>query len=71
MSSKYKFSDNDHLYFTSFAVIEWVDVFTRIEYKDIIVKSLNYCQEKKGLELYAWVIMTNHIHLIIVLQIIL
>jgi|SRR6266536_2395753 len=65
MSSKYKFSDNDHLYFTSFAVIEWVDVFTRIEYKDIIVKSLNYCQEKKGLELYAWVIMTNHIHLII------
>src|SRR6266567_2489730 len=65
MSSKYKFSDKDHLYFTSFAVVGWVDVFTRTEYKDIIVKSLSYCQQKKGLELYAWVIMTNHIHLII------
>ncbi len=30
-----------------------------------VVDSLNFCIDKKGLEVYAWVIMTNHIHLII------
>jgi putative transposase len=41
------------------------DVFTRRDYKDILVDSLKYCIANKGLELYAWVIMSNHIHLII------
>ncbi len=41
-----------------------MDVFTRNEYRDMLVESLKHCQAKKGLEIYAWVIMTNHIHLI-------
>ena len=32
---------------------------------DIIVDSLNYCIAEKGLVVYAWVIMSNHIHLIV------
>jgi putative transposase len=40
-------------------------VFTREQYKEIIVESLQYCTEQKGLTLHAWVIMTNHVHLII------
>lgn len=42
----------------------WVDVFTRNEYKNIIIDNLSYCQKNKGLELFAWCLMTNHIHLI-------
>ncbi len=64
MSRSYKFRDPEGTYFMSFATVEWVDVFTRREYKDIIVDSLRHCQEKKGLLLYAWVIMSNHVHLI-------
>ena len=45
-------------------VISWLDVFTRPLYVNEIVKRLQFCQEKKGLEIYAYVIMTNHIHLI-------
>jgi REP element-mobilizing transposase RayT len=45
-------------------VVEWLDVFTRNEYKDILVDSLIYCQKEKGMEIIAWCIMTNHIHLI-------
>lgn len=41
-----------------------MDVFTRNEYKNILVDSLHLCQQKKGLEIFAWCIMTNHIHLI-------
>lgn len=40
MSRKYKFTDNDKLYFVSFAVINWIDLFIRNEYKEIVVKSL-------------------------------
>ncbi|MEO9964491.1 MAG: transposase [Reichenbachiella sp.] len=65
MSVKYKIRDQEKPHFLSFATVEWVDVFTRIEYKQVIVDSLKYCQEEKGLLLYAWCIMTNHLHLII------
>ena len=65
MSRKYKFLDDDQLYFVSFAVVHWIDVFIRTEYRDIVLKSLQYCIQNKGLELYAYCIMTSHVHLII------
>jgi|SRR5690242_18388507 len=61
----YKISDQGAMYFVSFAVVGWVDVFTRKEYRDIIIESLRYCQDKKGLVIYAWCVMSNHLHLII------
>ncbi|QMU26652.1 REP-associated tyrosine transposase [Adhaeribacter radiodurans] len=63
MSEKYKIRDADKIYFITFAVVHWVDVFTRREYNDLLVESFKYCQQKKGLEVYAWVIMSNHLHL--------
>ena len=53
------------MYFVSFAVVNWVDVFSRKEYRDLIIESSKYCQEKKGLVIHAWCIMSNHVHLII------
>jgi REP element-mobilizing transposase RayT len=64
MSRNYKFHNPDGVYFISFAVVEWLDVFTRNEYKDIVLNSLRYCQQEKGMEIFAWCIMTSHIHLI-------
>jgi putative transposase len=65
MSRNYKFRDQEKLYFVTFTVINWIDVFIRPQYKNIIVDSLNYCSKNKGLEVYAWCIMTSHVHLII------
>ncbi len=65
MSKKYKFSDNSKLYFVSFSVTNWIDLFIRNEYKEILLESIRYCQNKKDMELYAWCIMTSHVHLII------
>ncbi len=65
MSRSYKFHNQEFPYFVTFTVVQWIDVFTRIEYKDILVESLKYCIKNKGLKLYAWVIMSNHVHLII------
>jgi len=52
------------LYFITSTVVDWMDVFTRPVYKHIVVDSLKYCQDHKGLELFAWVLMTNHLHMI-------
>ena len=65
MSRKYKFHDNDKLYFISFATVYWIDVFIRDQYFQIIIDSWKYCQENKGLEIYGWCIMPSHIHMII------
>ena len=56
MSEKYKVRNQEGIYFITFAVIDWVDVFTRREYKDIVVASLQYCQQEKGMKIYAWCI---------------
>lgn len=65
MSKKYKFADNDKIYFVSFAVTNWIDLFIRNEYKEEIINSIKHCQEKKDMELYGWCRMTSHVHLII------
>lgn len=65
MSRKYKFKDGDELYFVSFAVINWIDLFIRNEYKNIMLDTWRYCCENKGMELYGWCIMSSHIHMII------
>lgn len=64
MKRTHKFHNPNGLYFITFSVIHWIDVFTRKAYRDIVVESLAYCQKEKGLILYAWVIMSNHVHLI-------
>ncbi|RRJ92849.1 transposase, partial [Flavobacterium macacae] len=64
MSRNYKFHNPEGLYFVSFAVVGWLDVFTRSEYKDLVLESLEFCQNNKGMEVHAWCIMTNHLHLI-------
>ena len=65
MSSKYKVGEDAIAHFVTFSVVGWIDVFSRECYKEIFVNSLKYCQENKGLKLHAWVIMTNHVHLIV------
>lgn len=60
----YKIRDQQAIHFITFAVVEWVDVFTRQAYRDILIDSLRHCQQEKGLVLHAWCIMSNHVHLL-------
>ena len=63
-STKYFIKNPEEIYYLTSTVVDWVDVFTRPAYKQIVVDSLKFCQEKKGLILYGWVLMTNHLHLL-------
>ena len=61
---RYVITDQQQVYFLTLTVVDWVDVFTRKDYKLILVDSLNFCIANKGMEVFAYVIMSNHLHLI-------
>ena len=66
----YKIRNQAAIHFITFAVvvpiaIGRVDVFTRKDYRDIVLDSIRHCQTEKGLVLHCWCIMSNHLHLIV------
>ena len=63
-SEDYTIADQNAVYFLTFTITDWVDIFTRSCYRMVVVDSLNYCIESKGLTVYAWCLMSNHIHLV-------
>ena len=65
MSTVYRFAENDVPHFITMTVVEWVDLFNRKRYKDILIENLKFCITKKGLVVHAFVIMSNHLHLIV------
>jgi REP element-mobilizing transposase RayT len=64
MSTGYKIHEKDGAHFLTFQVVGWVDLFARRDYRDVVIESFRYCQQHKGLNLFAYVIMSNHIHLL-------
>jgi len=52
-------------YFLTLTVVGWIDVFSRKNHKDAIISSLRFCIENKGLNVYCFCLMTNHLHLIV------
>ena len=53
------------LHYLTLTIVGWVDIFSRKAYRDVMIDSLKYCQIQKGLEIYAYTIMSNHVHLIV------
>ena len=65
MSRKFKILDQEAVHFVTFTTIQWLDIFVRAEYRDIFLDSIRYCQKNKGLEVYAYCIMSSHVHMIV------
>jgi REP element-mobilizing transposase RayT len=64
MSTGYQINDQEGLYYLTFQIVDWIDVFTRQVYRDIIINSFKYAIENKSFDVFAFVIMSNHVHLI-------
>ncbi|MEN9339584.1 MAG: hypothetical protein RIQ62_896 [Bacteroidota bacterium] len=60
----YCIRDQHATHFLTFTVCGWIDLFTRKSYRDILLESFQYCRKHKGLILNAYVVMSNHLHLI-------
>jgi REP element-mobilizing transposase RayT len=65
MKEGYIIRDQTLPHFITSTVVDWIDIFTRQVYRDIVIESLEYCIDHKGMILYGYVIMSNHMHLII------
>ncbi len=63
-SENYLIKDQHAIYFVTFTMTHWIDVFTRPRYKLQITESLNFYVKNKGLQIYCWCLMSNHLHLI-------
>src|SRR5436190_19367083 len=63
--SGYRIGDQQAIHFLTFTVVDWIDLFSRRIYRDIVLDSFRHCQEHKGLQVHAWVIMSNHVHAIL------
>jgi len=64
MRSRYKVLEHSTPHFITSTVVEWLPVFTSSTYCDLLIESLKFCRGQKGLKLYAFVIMDNHIHMV-------
>jgi len=53
-----------YVHFITITIVEWLDLFTRPVYRHIVIDSLNYCIANKGLQVYCWCMMSNHLHII-------
>ena len=53
------------LNYLTLTVVGWIDIFSRKKYRDLVIESLQYCMDHKGLHVNGYVIMTNHIHLVV------
>jgi len=62
---RYKVYDQKGLNYLTLSIVGWVDIMSRKIYRDIVVDSLKYCQEHKDLLIFGYVIMTNHVHIIV------
>ncbi|MCW3786368.1 REP-associated tyrosine transposase [Plebeiibacterium sediminum] len=65
MSTAYQIREQGEIYFVTLQIVNWIDLFSRLDYRNIVIDNLKYCQKEKGLVINAYVIMSNHIHLII------
>ena len=65
MKEGYVIRDQKLPHFITSTVVDWIDVFTHQTYRDIVIECFDYCIKNKGMILYGYVIMSNHIHLIV------
>ncbi|MEX0968096.1 MAG: hypothetical protein WD077_12725 [Bacteroidia bacterium] len=52
MRQKYKVLNQEGLHLISLAVVHWIDVFIRDEYRNLLLVSWRYCMKEKGLEVW-------------------
>ncbi len=65
MKEGYVIRDQSMPHFLTATIVDWVDVFSRKNYRDTVIECLDFCIKNKGMILFSYVIMSNHIHMII------
>lgn len=62
--SRYTFGEPTSPHFLTCTINNWTPVFTRPETVEIVLDSLRFLQRDSNLQLYGYVILENHMHLV-------
>jgi REP element-mobilizing transposase RayT len=62
--SRYKIFETEYPHFLTCTVVGWLPIFTRQETVQILFDSWRYLQQHNRLQIYGYVILENHLHLI-------
>jgi len=66
MSRAYRvFTDQHYAYFVTWTLVDWVHLFDKVPYRQIILDSLDYLRLEKKTQLNAFVVMPSHAHAIL------
>ncbi len=65
MSDKYKIFKGDDAYFVTFTIVDWIKVLAEGSYKHLILNAIKFYQKNRGLVVYGYCIMPNHMHMIV------
>lgn len=64
MRSRYRWTEEHAPYFLTMTIVEWIPIFTKQKYFDVLIDSLKFCQKNKGLKIHAYVMLDNHVHVV-------
>lgn len=65
MATKNKLFQSNEIYFLTFTILDWQPVFTSDKYANLIYKWFDYMKDNYGNKVYGYVIMPNHVHLLL------
>jgi putative transposase len=63
--TRYKIFENEYPYFVTETIIRWFPFFANPEVVKNILDSLEFMQKERRITLYAYVIMENHMHMVL------
>ncbi len=62
---RYRITEGIGVYFITFTIVDWLPVLIDEPPISILIESLRFCIEQKGLRINAYVIMPNHMHAVV------
>jgi REP element-mobilizing transposase RayT len=62
--TRYRVYDDRYPHFMTCTVVGWLPVFTRPEAVDIVLDAWRFAQRERSLQLFAYVILENHLHFV-------
>jgi len=63
--TRYKIHEPTHPHFVTCTILHWLPIFTRKESVQIVVDCLNFLKTQDNLKVYAYVILENHLHMVV------
>jgi len=60
--SRYRFFETEYPYFITNTIVAWLPVFAQPSFVEIVLDSWRFLQRERGVQIFGYVVMENHLH---------